>query len=85
MTEQYYQFYVNRLPAPMSVIKTDKMQHMAEMTRALWHTIKDKEIEDNGCTYYFMNNYMPIIIFVTKNSHTSPEKILTKYGVRSTL
>ena len=29
----------------------------------------------------FMNNYMPIIIFVTKNSHTSPEKILTKYGV----
>ena len=60
MTEQYYQFYVNRLPAPMSVIKTDKMQHMAEMTRALWHTIKDKEIVDNGCTYYFMNNYMPI-------------------------
>lgn len=60
MAQQYYQHYANFNPAPMSVIRTDRLQPLAEMTRALWHSIKDNHLAAYGCTYYFINSYKPI-------------------------
>lgn len=60
IADTYYLYYSYSKPSPMSVIRTDRLQPLAEVTRMLWQTIKDKDLNGKGCTYYFLISYRPI-------------------------